>query len=270
MSQAVARMQPASAVAASPTVVLFMLVLLATMVGIGWVVMQLRDPAALPIRRVQIEGEFIHLNPDHLQRVVVATVDAGFFGVDVARIRQRLLDEPWIRDATIRRVWPETLRVSIVEQVPVARWDETSLLNEAGEIFTPPTSSIPQQLALLSGPPGSEGEVLERFRAWSARLHGLGLHLQQLRLSARHAWTLFLDDGREIELGRREFSSRLDRFVHAYAAGLRDVWERIGRVDLRYTNGVAVSGITAAAGGAAESNDEIQEHEHDHDRREKG
>ena len=116
MSQAVVKTPPVTQSLPSPTVVVFSLILLATIGAIAWAASELSDPTALPIRRVQIEGEFKHLDPEHLQEVVVGVVDAGFFRVDVARVRERLLDEPWIREATIRRVWPESLHVSIVEQ----------------------------------------------------------------------------------------------------------------------------------------------------------
>ncbi|MGE0482797.1 MAG: cell division protein FtsQ/DivIB [Gammaproteobacteria bacterium] len=241
MSQAIIKVSPAVPAMPSPTVFVFVLMLLATIAGLGWAIAELRDPAALPIRRVQIEGEFLHLDPERLQRVVVDVVDAGFFGVDVARIRDRLLEDPWIREATIRRVWPESLRVSIVEQVPVARWGDFALLNTTGDIFAPDETSLPDGLVRLRGPLGTEDDVLEHYRRWAAQLEEVGLSVVEVRLSARLAWTLQLGDGKELELGRRDLESRLARFLRAYRAGLEDVWMRIGRVDLRYTNGFAVS-----------------------------
>jgi cell division protein FtsQ len=241
MNQAVIKAPPAAPAMPSPAVAAFLLMLLATLAGLGWAVVELRDPAALPIRRVQIEGEFLHLDPERLQRVVVDVVDAGFFGVDVARIRERLLEEPWIREATIRRVWPEALRVSIVEQVPIARWGDFALLNTDGDIFAPDEASMPEGLVRLRGPLGTEDDVLGHHRRWAARLGEVGLSVVEVQLSARHAWTLQLADGKEIELGRRDLEPRLARFLRAYRSGLGDVWTRVGRVDLRYTNGFAVS-----------------------------
>ena len=55
----------------------------ATVIGMVWLARELSDPAALPIRRVMVEGEFKHLTTEHVQRAVVGAVHAGFFGVDV-------------------------------------------------------------------------------------------------------------------------------------------------------------------------------------------
>lgn len=241
MNQAVTRAKPESRALPSPTLLAFFFLLAAAAAGALWLVQQLADPAALPIRRVQIEGEFLHLEPAHLQDIVERSVDAGFFGVDVARVRARLLDEPWIREATIRRVWPDTLRVSVIEQVPVARWGAEMLLNESGDIFAPAPESIPQGFVQFDGPLGLELEMLNRYRAMRPRFVELGLAVARLRLSARHAWTIYLDGGQEIELGRRDVERRLDRFLLAYRTGLMDIWAGIGRIDLRYPNGFAVS-----------------------------
>src|SRR5690606_6333799 len=118
MSQAVLKIKPEGRGLPSPTIVAFVFLLAAAAAAAMWLVHQLADPTALPSRRVQIEGEFVHLQPQRLQAIVENAVDAGFFGVDVAMVRKRLLEEPWLRDATSRRVWPDTLRVNVIEQVP--------------------------------------------------------------------------------------------------------------------------------------------------------
>jgi len=192
-----------------------------------------------------IAGEFRYLEPDVLRAVVTETVDAGFFGVDVTEIREILLDEPWIRDATVRRVWPETLHVSILEQRPIAHWGDHALLNEKAEIFTPVTAQNLTNLVRLKGPMGTESKVLERYEKILMELKRLGLSVETVTLSGRHAWTVGTTDGRTLVLGRKEFETRLTQFMVGYTQGLEDEWKCIGRVDLRYTNGFAVAATQA-------------------------
>jgi cell division protein FtsQ len=224
----------------SPTMVVFGLMLTATVAGVIWTAQVLSDPAALPIRRVMVEGEFGHLSPEHVQRAVAAAVDAGFFAVDVAEIRSLLLDEPWIRDANIRRVWPDALHVTIVEQVPVTRWGDYGLLNERADIFVPAPEDLPAGLVRLDGPIGSEAEVLKRYGYIAGQLHAIGLAPSAVTLSDRQAWTVTTTGGHELLLGRRDLEVRLARFIVGYTRGLKVAWERIDHVDLRYTNGFAV------------------------------
>ncbi len=248
MTQAVTR-GPAQPLLPSPTMLVFAVMLAVTVGGIAWTAVALSDPAALPIRKVLVEGEFTHLDPAVLQQAVVESVDAGFFGVDVAGIRSRLLDEPWIRGATIRRVWPDALHVSVVEQAPVARWGASAMLNEVGDVFAPAPDDFPHGLVRLDGPLGSEVEVLDRYRYVARQLAQVGIGVTAVTLSARHAWSVDTADGKQLVLGRSALEERLARFLFGYRRGLNEIWQQVGRVDLRYTNGFAVAGANAPVNG---------------------
>ena len=223
-----------------PTMVVFVFMIVATVIGSAWIARELSDPTALPIRRVMVEGEFKHLTTEHVQHAVIDAVHAGFFGVDVADIRRLLQDEAWIREANVSRMWPDGLHVTIVEQIPVARWGDYGLLNERADVFVPSAEDLPRDLVQLNGPLGSEQEVLERFGYIRAQLADVGLKPVGLTLSDRRAWTITTEGGHEILLGRRDLEERLARFKWGYTKGLNAAWERIGHVDMRYTNGFAV------------------------------
>jgi cell division protein FtsQ len=240
MSHAVPKVTEPVPPPVSPTTMIFLVMVVATVIGMVWLARELSDPAALPIRRVMVEGEFKHLTTEHVQRAVVGAVHAGFFGVDVTDIRRLLQDEAWIRDANVSRMWPDGLHVTIVEQIPVARWGDYGLLNERADIFVPAAEDLPRDLVQLNGPLGSEQEVLERFAYIRDELATIGLKAVALSLSDRRAWTITTEGGREILLGRRSLEERLARFKWGYTKGLNAAWERIGHVDMRYTNGFAV------------------------------
>ena len=223
-----------------PTLAVFLAMIVLTAAGVLWLAHQLSNPAALPIRRVMVEGEFKHLTTEHVQHAVAGAVDGGFFGVDVEEIRRQLLYQPWIRDANVSRVWPDGLHVTIVEQLPVARWGDYGLLNARADIFVPEPEDLPKDLVQLNGPLGSEQEVLERFGYIRQELATVGLKPVALSLSDRRAWTVTTEGGHEILLGRRDLEERLARFKWGYTRGLNAAWERIGHVDMRYTNGFAV------------------------------
>lgn len=234
-----------------PLAWLFTLLALA-LVATGYFVFEkLRDPTAFPIRRVTVDGDFRYLAPARLRKTVAGAVRGGFFHLDVQHVRETILDEPWVREATVQRLWPDTLNVSIVEQQPVAYWGENALLNDAGDLFVPAKASFPTGLIRLDGPVGTELETLEAYRHATAALEPLGLSVTAVSLSERRALTLRLADGAAIVLGRRAAADRLQRFVAAYRL-LRDNWARIAVIDLRYTNGFSIRerAVEVAAGSA--------------------
>lgn len=206
----------------------------------GYLAQKLFDPSAFPITKIAVEGEFHQITSDHVEALVSNAVDGGFFSVDVANVRNRILDDPWIFDAAVQRVWPDTIRVSIREQDAVARWGEYALLNEFADIFVPNGDDIPSYLPKLNGPIGTESEMLSRYTAARSRLQKLGLNIAQIEMSDRRAWVMELTSGTSLVIGREELDQRLSRFSHAYDRFLKDSWEKVESIDLRYTNGFAV------------------------------
>ena len=208
-----------------------------------------------PISVVRIDGEMAHTDPAAVERVVTRHTDgAGFFRLDLAALRADLEALPWLRAASLRRVWPDTLQVHVREHAPAARWNGQALISTAGTVFRPaalPGLALPE----LAGPEGHGADMLQRFHALERRLQPLGLAVRGLHQDARRAWRVELDNGVALRLGRGPIERRLDRFVAVWPAVLERRAARIDAVDLRYPNGFAVAwregaGQPAREGGA--------------------
>lgn len=208
---------------------------------IAWGIWLLSQPGTLPIQTVSITGDFRHLQPDKLQTLVSNEVRGGFFNVNVSTIRDILMQDPWVEDVMVQRVWPETLRVMVSEHVPQIRWGEHSLLNTHGQLFTPDAASIPEQLPMLDGPEGSEALLLRRFREINQRLQPSGLMVSKLKQDSRRSWKFEVDAGFTVVLGRKEFNQRLQRFVTLVPQAMAGRIDQIESVDMRYTNGFSVN-----------------------------
>jgi cell division protein FtsQ len=226
-----------------------LLLLGAVAAGVSWGVAQLRDPQLLPVRVVRIDGSLHHLQRAALEQAVASRLHGGFFTVDVAAVQEAVGRLPWVDRTRVRLIWPGTLQVTVEEQVPLVRWQKSRLLNQRGEVFDPAGSEPAAGLPLLSGPDGSEREVLGRYRDVQARLQPLGREVQELRLDARRSWTLQLDDGLVIRLGNKEVEARLTRFFRVYPR-LQQMDTRLQEMDLRYPNGFAVRADTTRPGEA--------------------
>lgn len=205
-----------------------------------WGGIYLSHPDTLPIKQVRIEGDFTRLSPVDLQLLVTDKVRGGFFNLDVDAVRLALLNEPWVSEVTVKRVWPDALRVIVIEQVPVVRWKDSGLLNAAGEYFAPDPATIPVELPLLSGPAGSEVMLLGKFNSMQQRIQLLGLKIALLTLNERRAWSFQLENGIKVVLGRRDFEERLNRFLTLIPTTISGRIEQTGSVDMRYTNGFSI------------------------------
>lgn len=206
----------------------------------GLLLQYLADPSTLPIRKIRVQGALVHVNEAMLRDSVVEKVQGGYFNIDVATLRQTVEQLAWVKTASVRRVWPDTVVIHVVEQQPLATWAEGGLVNTEGEVFTPTSSDDFKQLPRFSAPSGMQQSVTELYRDLSAQLAPLGLRIASLQLDARRAVQVQLENGMELALGREERLARLQRFVKVYQKTLAQHAMQIQRVDLRYSNGMAV------------------------------
>jgi cell division protein FtsQ len=225
---------------------------IAAVAVLAWLLVLLLDQ---PIERVIVEGGFQRITAPEVEKAVRAELrGAGLVSVDLARVSRALRRLPWVDAATVQRSWPRGLKVHVIEQVAVARWNQADLVNARGERFLTAARFVPPELPQLAGPEGTEAEAVARYLAAQGRIVGAGMRLVAMQRDARGAWELTLDNGVHVRLGRQRYDERFERFT---AAALRLVAQRaadIDYVDMRYTNGFAVgwrSGSTRLAGRSA-------------------
>ncbi len=84
---------------------------------------------------------------------------------DVNIIQSQIERLPWIKQASVRKQWPDELKIHLVEYVPIARWNDQHMVDVDGNSFSVPSDRVNKQnLPMLYGPEGSENEVLQGFR----------------------------------------------------------------------------------------------------------
>ena len=193
----------------------------------------------MPFRTVQFEGEFRHLSAKQLEEAVVGYVGVGFFNVDVEAVRAAVEAFPWVYRASIRRVWPDLLRVHVKEQQVLARWGNKGLINVYGEYFAPAAESFPQALPVLTGPMELLTQVVNQYLGMAKATRGVERKITQLTVDQRRAWVMTWDNGVELKLGRSDPYPRLLRFLRVYPDLLAAHGPGLRTVDLRYSNGFA-------------------------------
>jgi cell division protein FtsQ len=219
------------------------LVLAATaiaMLAVAAVTWSIRQPA-FALREVVIRGPLERVNPAHVEAVVREELKGTFFTLRLADARTSLASLPWVRAVALRRAWPLRLEVSVSEHEPLARWNDSALVNVQGETFI---ADYDGELPQFTGPEGSAADVAARFREFAQALSPTGLTVAEIRRSERAAWELKTEGAgaMTLELGRVEPDARLARFVTYYPATiarLQRAGKRVDKVDLRYRNGFA-------------------------------
>ncbi|MEJ2308634.1 MAG: FtsQ-type POTRA domain-containing protein [Gammaproteobacteria bacterium] len=210
----------------------------AVAVAAYWAQQKLADPSLLPVQSVVLDGDFLHTERDELQRVIAGSIHGGYFTIDVREVQDAVRQLPWVAGATVRRVWPDTLVVSVTEHHPFARWGEKRLISERGVVFTPATIEPFTGLALFAGDDERAGEVLRQFRYISKSFENLA-RIERIEMNSRGGWTLWIHTGARIELGNDRVPQRLVR-VTRFLARIGEQTSTVEVIDARYSGGVAV------------------------------
>ena len=205
----------------------------------------------LVVRQVLVEGEN-RTGRGELIRILEDYQGQIILGVDIGAVRSRLERLPWVKEASITRELPATLRVRLVEHDPVARWFDGTrqvLVSEGGDVLRVPDAARYKDLPLLLGADAPSGVV--ELRRLLALAPDLARRVTGATLVGGHRWN--------VQLGRTEVrlpADDPDRAWQRLAAEQRatGLLERLVEVvDLRNPAWLTLrlSGVTAAVPSSA-------------------
>jgi len=218
----------------------FKMALLGTMVlSVVFALNQINLSNYFPIRTVRVYGAN-RVNHQEIEDLLLPIVKRGFFTINVEYIRDRLLQIPWISDLYVRRVWPDQVEITMIERNAVARWNDESLLSDAGELFSPKQTNYPDRMPKLIGPAGQQIVMLQFLKDINRLLLPIHAKISSLELTPFFTWKVMLDNGMMLQLGHKDILTRLDHFVKVYPKIVGSRLADIDYVDLRYSNGMAV------------------------------
>ena len=218
---------------------LTLLVVCALLLSARMIYLFLADPQRFPIDTVKIAANYQHINRKQIESVLTGYLGDSFVVLPVTQLQSDLMALDWTDNVQIERIWPGTLKITLVEKAPVAVWNEF-LITSDGKLINIGEEQTYLALPKLSGPKQQQTDVLQIYEKLSKLLSIYGLHASALQLRDNQAWELSLSNGVQLRLGKRDLEKRLTRFCKAWPAVFADKSEQLSSVDLRYARGMAV------------------------------
>jgi cell division protein FtsQ len=187
------------------------------------------------ITELKIDGPFEHVSKNQIRSELEGVFPAGFITLNIENVVERLLVMPMVSQVEAEKIWPNTLKLTVHEEKPVAIWNQKNMLSQVGEIL--PLALAQLQLPQLKGRSGESRIVMQHyqlFNHWGKRHE---LTLQALNSTAS-GWQLIYENDFQIWLDSAQAMKGLQQ--------LEDVLyqfdvERIQRIDLRYEQGFSVA-----------------------------
>lgn len=200
------------------------------------------------IRAIQLDGELTRNSVNTIRANTMPALKGNFFSLDLQRARAAFEAVPWVRQAVVRRIWPDRLAVRLEEHHAAALWEgedgNERLVNSHGEVFEANIGDVEEDgLPVLSGPEGRSDEMLSMYLRLHVVFERLDADLRRLHLSGRGSWRAELDSGATVELGRGsedEVVARSERFARTLAQVTARYQQPLLYADLRHADGYAV------------------------------
>jgi cell division protein FtsQ len=204
-----------------------------------------------PVSKVRIENQWQRVSEAEVSKLLSPFMGNGFFDFNVSEAKQELELHPWVLQASVTRIWPDTLSLHLTEQVAIARWGEQKLLNQYGELFQPERLLELDSLPLLTGPENSQERVMLQYQKLNQILFPAGLRLSGLSLSKRGSWDYLLNEKIHVAAGRDAVFEKTQRFIDFYMGQPPEETSQFHSIDLRYGNGIAVKNVASEFTGVA-------------------
>jgi len=192
-----------------------------------------------PVAKVIVKGDFQYIDRHELMNFVPIYQGDRLLDIDLDAVRKTVEAMPWVYSAQVTRQWPDVIRIDVVEQKPIAYWNDSKLLNQYGSMFLR-QGKVVEHLPSLSGVEGNEVTMMQRFMEFSQLLAPLGMKIVRLQQDEQLAWEVDTDNGIHLQLGDDQMLEKMRRFVFLYQTQLQQDERHAAVVDLRYTSGAAV------------------------------
>lgn len=208
--------------------------------GHGRVVSEaLLSASGLGIETVKLSGQ---LETDEFQILEALEIEEGsslvLFDADAAR--SRLSEIAWVKNASVMKLYPSTLRISIEEREPFALWqrgETVSIVTKDGNVITDEVDGRYANLLLVvnHGANRRVGEIMDAL----AMVPELRPRVRAAFLVSERRWDLMLENGISVRLPEDKMDRALADLVEMDAEnGLLN--RDISAVDMRLPDRIVV------------------------------
>ena len=174
----------------------------------------------------------------------------NFFTVDISKIRDTLKEIPWVKDVSVKREWPNRLKIFLYLHKPVALWGEQEVLSQDGVIFeeNQAVAESEGELPHIYGLPELSAKIYQQYLDFDKICQPRELKIVSLTLTPMSGWFLVFknSESKTVEVvfkgsdTNQAMSLRLERILNMMPQMKDHLGTHPRKIDARYTKGVAV------------------------------
>lgn len=191
-----------------------------------------------PIDNVEVDVDGLVWEADLIEEKISWIENKSFFSVDLNEVQAEVERLPFVDHVSVHRRWPSTIQIKVDESIPMAFWNDESLVTTSGQIFNIPEHFTPPVIARIYASDDFMEYATHKFRQCQQILKLRGLSLRQLTIEQSGSITIELNNNWLVNIGDKDFEKRLDRLGLLLT---EFEFDTVQKVDLRYGKGAAIT-----------------------------
>ena len=164
----------------------------------------------------------------------------SFFNINMDYLKNSIEKVDWVRNANIRRSYPNKVIIFIEEYKPVAVWNNDFYISENGDIFS--ANKIEKKLPKLSSFAKRNIIIFEYFSLISDGIlnNKINEKIYQIKENEIRSLTLLFTSNIAVKFGSKNIKERIDTFLNIYKTLNSSDLKKIRYIDMRYSNGFTI------------------------------
>ena len=164
----------------------------------------------------------------------------SFFNINLDYLKNSIEKVAWVKNAYIRRSYPNEVIIFIEEYTPVAVWNNDYYISENGYIFS--ANKIEKKLPKISSYSNRNIIIFEYFSLISdgIRKNKLNDKVLLIKENEIRSLTVLLESNIAIKFGSKNIKERIGIFFKAYKTLKTSDLKKIRYIDMRYSNGFSI------------------------------
>jgi cell division protein FtsQ len=191
--------------------------------------------------KIQLEGAK-RLSRSDVLRIAGVTENSTLFLIDAGSTRAKILRNPWIAEAAVRKLYPDRLEIVIEEKKPFAIWQNRgifSIIARDGTVIDQLTSAQVRESGFPFVVGAGASTRAEAFLELLGRFPAINSEIAVAVFVAERRWNLRLKNGIDVRLPEENPDVALMRLV-AFNKEKNILSRDITVIDLRLSDRIAV------------------------------
>ena len=194
-----------------------------------------------PISDIRLGQKSLNVNENEIFRIAEKYLkNKSFFNIKLDHLKNSIEKVAWVKNAYIRRSYPNEVIIFLEEYNPVAVWNNDFYISENGHIFS--ANKIEKKLPKINSFSNRNIIVFEYFSLISDGIlkNKINEKILQIKENEIRSLTVLLASNVAIKFGSQNIKERIAIFFKAYKTLKSSDLKKIRYIDMRYSNGFSI------------------------------